>query len=197
MIITVASYKGGAGKTTTAVHIAAYLSESAPTALIDGDPNRSATAWSQRGTLPFTVVNEHQGARAARMHEHLVFDTAARPSTDQLQELASGCDLLVIPANPDFLSLDALRQTVQTLQRLKAERYRILLTMIPPKPASDGDVARTALTEAGLPLFVGSIRFLKAFKTAASEGKTVAGVKDPRAQFGWADYVAVGEELSR
>jgi chromosome partitioning protein len=197
MIITVASFKGGTGKTTSAVHLAAYLSQSAKTALVDGDPNRSATAWSMRGGLPFTVVNEHQGPKAARAHEHLVFDTAARPSTEQLEELASGCDLLVIPANPDFLSLDALRQTVQTLQKLKAERYRILLTMVPPRPAQDGEIARAALAEAGLPMFAGSIRFLKAFKTAAASGCVVSGVKDPRAQFGWADYVAVGEELSK
>ena len=43
MFITVASYKGGVGKTTTAVHLAAYLQTLAATLLIDGDPNRSAT----------------------------------------------------------------------------------------------------------------------------------------------------------
>jgi Mrp family chromosome partitioning ATPase len=36
MFVTVASYKGGAGKTTTAVHLAAYLQRLAPTLLIEG-----------------------------------------------------------------------------------------------------------------------------------------------------------------
>ena len=42
MIITVASYKGGVGKTTTAVHLAAYLQSLGPTLLLDGDQTRNA-----------------------------------------------------------------------------------------------------------------------------------------------------------
>ena len=52
MITTVASFKGGVGKSTTAVHLAAYLHLRGPTLLIDGDPNRSVTGWSKRGASP-------------------------------------------------------------------------------------------------------------------------------------------------
>ena len=58
MIITVASYKGGVGKTTTAVHIATYLGKLSPTLLVDGDPNRSASGWAKRGELPAAAVAE-------------------------------------------------------------------------------------------------------------------------------------------
>jgi cellulose biosynthesis protein BcsQ len=63
MIITVTSHKGGVGKTTTAIHLAAYLQRLAPTLLVDGDAIRSATKWSQRGGntgLPFKVVTHAQ-----------------------------------------------------------------------------------------------------------------------------------------
>jgi len=46
MIVTVTSYKGGVGKTTTAIHLAAYLQRLAPTLLVDGDGIRSATKWA-------------------------------------------------------------------------------------------------------------------------------------------------------
>jgi chromosome partitioning protein len=78
MFITVASYKGGVGKTTTAFHLAAYLQGLAPTLLIDGDPNRQATGWAKRGGVPFKIVDENEGAYEARNYQHVVIDTEAR-----------------------------------------------------------------------------------------------------------------------
>jgi chromosome partitioning protein len=195
MIITVASFKGGVGKTTTAVHLAAFLQERAPTLLIDGDPNRSASGWTKRGCLPFRVVDERQAARFAREYENIVIDTQARPSQEDLQALADGCDLLVIPTTPDALALDALVLTVDALRSLGADRYRILLTMIPPRPSRDGDDAWTMLHEAKMPLFAGRIRRLVAFQKAALAGVIVNCVHDPRAVQGWEDYMCVGKEL--
>lgn len=197
MIITVASFKGGVGKTTTAVHLAAILQAQKDTLLIDGDPNRSATGWGKRGALPFEVIDERQAARRSRDFQNIVIDTAARPSQEDLEALADGCDLLVIPCSPDALSLDALTLTVHALHNLAPSRYRILLTMVPPKPSRDGEEARESLAESGLPLFAASIRRISAFQKAALQGVPVCKVKDPRAELGWQDYVAVVEELMR
>ena len=195
MIVTVASFKGGQAKTTSAVHLAAYLQEDKPTLLVDGDPNRSATGWARRKGLPFKVVDERQAARYAREYEHIVIDTQARPTQEDLQALADGCDMLIIPVTPDALSLDALFLIVEALEHLGSNRFRILLTIVPPKPSRDGDDARATLEEAKLPVFQTGIRRFVAFQKAALQGVPVYETNDPRAQEAWEDYKRVGEEL--
>src|SRR4051812_45260472 len=106
MIITVASFKGGQAKSTSAIHLAAYFQARASTLLVDGDPNRSVTRWASHGNLSFKVVTESQAAMYARNHEHIIIDTKARPEERDLQELTRGCHLLVLPCTPDPLSID-------------------------------------------------------------------------------------------
>lgn len=196
MIVTVASFKGGVGKTTSAVHLAAYLQQQSPALLVDGDPNRSATGWARRGGLPFQVVDERQAARYARQFEHIVIDTEARPEEEDLKALADGCDLLVVPCTPDALAMDALLQTVEALQALGAGRYRVLLTMVPPFPSRDGEQARADLGNNGLPLFRAEIPRAAAVPKAALAGVTLAELRgDPRASIIWDRYEAVGREI--
>lgn len=196
MIVTTASFKGGVGKTTTAIHIAAFLQQDGDTLLVDGDPNRSATRWSKRGNgFLFKVVSEQQAAKYAKQFKHIVIDTQARPDEEDLKDLVDGCDLLILPSTPDVLSLDALMQTVTLMKSLGSDQYRVLLTRVPPPPRRDGEDAREMLSQAGFPLFEGKIREFVAFQKAALDGMVVNKSSDRRAKIAWSDYVSIGKEI--
>jgi len=195
MIITVASFKGGVGKTTSAIHLAAFFQGQAKTLLIVADPNRSALGWASRGVLPFTVLSSADAAQQTEPYEHVIIDTQARPNSEELQTLADTCDLLVLPTLTDVLSLDALVLTIEYLKAIQAQRYRILITAIPPKPSKVGGEVKEMLQEANLPVFDQGIRRFSAFQKAAMAGLPVYSVKDQRAESAWQDYEAVGEEI--
>jgi chromosome partitioning protein len=146
MIVTIASHKGGVGKTTTAFHLAAFFQSLAPTLLLDGDETRNATAWSKRGEgVSFKVADEVQAAKLARDFAHIVIDTGQRPKQIDLRALAEGCDLLIVPTVPATLDTEGLVLTIEALTAIGASSYKVLLTKVPPLPETEGLLLRSEL----------------------------------------------------
>lgn len=194
IIITVTGYKGGIGKSTTAFHLAAYFSDLGKTVLIDGDPNRTAIKWAGRNELPlpFTVADERQSMKIIPGMEYVIIDTPARPNSDDLKELAKGCDLLILPTSPDVVSLEPMLETARDVGESK---FRALITIVPPHPSREGELMRDDLEDGGIPVFKSMIRRTVGFAKAAMAGRPIRDVEDSRARAAWGDYKALGDEI--
>ena len=194
-IITVTGYKGGIGKSTTAIHLATYFSEKGSTVLVDGDPNHTALKWAERGDgqgLPFQVADQRQAMRVVGGVDYIVIDTPARPDSDDLKELAKGCELLILPTSPDIVSLEPM---LMTARELEGAHYRALITVVPPHPSREGELMQNDLREGGLPVFDTLIRRTVGFAKAALAGRPIRDLDDPRMRAAWEDYKTLGDEV--
>ena len=194
MIISIVSFKGGVGKTTTAIHLSAYFQKKGKTVLVDGDPNRSALAWSERGNFPFQVIDESGLVARTGEFDNIIVDTPARPSAEELKTLSAESDLLLIPTKPDALSLDALLKIVASLQSFDAQNYRVLLTLALPRSNAARD-AKAMLGEIEVPFCKTEIHRRAVCERAALQGKTVENLKDGQAA--WEEFAMLGKEISK
>ncbi|HBL14154.1 MAG TPA: chromosome partitioning protein ParA [Cyanobacteria bacterium UBA11162] len=191
-ILTVTGYKGGVGKSVTAVHLATFFSDLGNTVLVDGDPNRTSLGWNSRGKLPFTVADERQAMKVVSGSDFVVIDTPARPNSDDLKELAKGCDLLILPTAPDVLSLQPM---LETARDLGDANYRALITIVPSYPSREGELMKKDLKEGGVPVFETMIRRTVGFPKAALAGVPIRDLDDRKAKSAWVDYKALGKEI--
>jgi chromosome partitioning protein len=124
MIIGVLSQKGGVGKTTLAINVAATIAAAgARVLLVDADPQASAMAWSSaREAEPlFPVVGMAKPTlhrdlpRLAADHEFVVIDGAPR-----VNELARSAilasDFVLIPVQPSPYDIWAAAETVRLVR---------------------------------------------------------------------------------
>jgi len=190
-VVSITGYKGGVGKSVTAIHLATFFSELGATLLIDGDPNGSAIAWAEQGNLPFQVVDQKGSMKAIGGNEFIVCDSPARPDSRDLKELKNGSDLLILPTIPDPVSLGPMLQTTAVLD---GSKYRCLIAINPPKPNRDGELMRAELRASDVPVFNTMIRRSIGFSKAALAGKPVRDLSGGD-RMAWLDYQALGNEV--
>lgn len=176
--------KGGAGKTTLALHLAVIAHEAGlRTRLIDCDPQRSAAGWYRlRGGAPPDVVAMAPDKLRAAVnkaktdgYELIVVDT--RPSVERdTAEVARVADFSLIATRPSILDLMAISATVDVVKALGRPAAIILNACPAGRGADEAPVtveARKGLLGYGLPLAPLAVTTRAALSHALIDGRAV------------------------
>ena len=139
-IITVAQRKGGVGKTTLSVSVAGELSRRGwDIALVDSDPQRSASQWAELGNLHFPVheislVTETVSSWAQHVRSVnagcLVIDTA--PNEREMGASIALSDVILVPCTASGLDLAATERTLSIIGAVRGRRKAPLAVILVP-----------------------------------------------------------------
>jgi chromosome partitioning protein len=194
MIITIASFKGGVGKTTTAIHLCQYFATCKPkrkVVLADGDPNRTAIDWAESSQfdLPFVVVD---ASKDLPNYDLLIVDTPARTEPGDLADLIETSTIVVIPTKVDIFDVRATLALGYML-RPYPDKYRILLTGL-PRGKRLYNAAKKLFEDESLKCFEGGIQQLTVYRDAAYEGVPV-GRYNEAGKKAMTEYENIGSQI--
>ena len=127
-ILTLASQKGGTGKTTLAAHLAveAERSKTGPVAVIDTDPQGSLAAWwnTREAAIPlFAAVNiaqltDHLQRQRQQGIKLVIIDTPPQ-TLDTINNANAVADFVLTPARPSPHDLRAVAAVVEMVEEAK------------------------------------------------------------------------------
>lgn len=192
-IIGVAQHKGGVGKTTLAISVAAELQKRGHSvALIDADPQRSACRWAEPGKLQFPVyeiaLNDQVVSswirelnEVAADYEYAVVDTA--PSARAYVASIAAAGLVIMPCTPSGLDLEATVAGLELVDEIRPSRQGLPRIILAPNRV-DGRTLEgkelagelTALGEVVSPTIGYRSAFVRAFFAGRSIAETAGGL---------------------
>jgi chromosome partitioning protein len=178
--IAIISQKGGAGKTTVALHLAAAAQDAGRVALvIDTDPQATASQWAAwRRDAPPEVIDSPPPRLAAKVAqatgqgaEVIVIDTP--PHADSAARAAvEVADLVLIPCRPSAFDLAAIQTSAKLVQLLRKPAFVVFSAGSPNAPriyAEAGELVESY----GTPACPVLLPDRAAFRHASAEGRTV------------------------
>lgn len=190
MIISTQQQKGGAGKTTLAIHLATALAlEGQRVMLIDADPQGSALDWAsfrERDSLitvvgiPRPTINREVRA-LAKDYDSIVIDTPPRLA-DVARASMVVSNLVVLPVQPSPYDCWSLADTIKLVREAQSLNDTLQAVIVVnrriAKSAIGRDVIET-LKEYDLPIATAVISQRVSFAESAGAGLTVLE-RDPR-----------------
>lgn len=176
--VAIISQKGGAGKTTLALHLATSSAlQGRNTAIIDLDPQASAANWSDRRVAEVPVVLSahasrlsHEIGRVKDMDgDLLIIDTAPHSDSAAL-EAAKAADLILVPCRPAILDIEAISNTLN-LVKTTGKPIFVVMNAVAPQ-GNEATEAAEAIAELGVEVCPVQLRQRVAFSRALISGQS-------------------------
>ena len=177
--IAVISQKGGAGKTTLALHIAVAAELAGYSAvLLDMDPQGTAEAWSEwRKEAPPVVIPAKVGTLAKTMEKAalhgadiIIIDTPPLAEAEA-RAAAKIADLVLVPCRPNAFDVHSIATTTD-LTRFAAKPAFAIFNAGPVSAAKLFAETAEVVTEIGLPLAPVRLSERAAFRHATGSGQS-------------------------
>lgn len=195
-ILAVLSRKGGTGKTTLAVHLAAAAQASGLNVLLgDMDPQRSALDWSkERGSVTPAVMELKPGAmfagvqQAARagVADLMVLDSRSNYD-NEAAEAVRWADLCLIVVRPCFFDIRAIARTVELVTNMRKSGMFVINQAPSRRNGEEPRLIRESmegLEAFGLPIAPVGLRYRLAYQNAVRTGLTAQELEpDSQAAF--------------
>lgn len=183
--ISLIAQKGGSGKTTLALHLAAAFSASgASTLLLDLDPQASAMEWKDARGEPAPEVESIVPARLGRAvgvaresgADILILDTAPHAEATAL-EAARFSDLILVPCRPSIMDLRALRKTVDLLRLAGTSDAWAVLNGVDVRGTVADEAEEFIVSDLGLPVCPVRLGDRVAFNRCLIEGRVAQEIE--------------------
>lgn len=204
MIVGFLNQKGGVGKTTLAVNVAAALARGgARVLLIDADPQGSALDWSaaRQGEPMFSVVGlpratiHREIEQLGKEYDHVVIDGPPRV-TDVARSAIMASDIVLIPVQPSPYDIWSAEEIVHLIEEAKVYKEKLKASFVINRKISNtaiGRDVREALSAYAVPTYASTVTQRVVFAEAAAQGLAVHEVDadSPATQ----EIAAVAKEL--
>jgi chromosome partitioning protein len=183
-IVAVVGNKGGTGKTTLSLNLAAGLARRGSVVIVDADPQQSAYQWRMIGdenaALPAVVAAAfglEKTVRALRdVHDHVVIDCPPSIKAPQTEHALRLADHALIPLQPSPMDLWATSHLARIIEQVRPEnpRLRTLIVMSQMEPRTTlSRLMPEAVAELDLPVARTSLQRRSIHRLCVLEGRSV------------------------